>query len=397
MSRRRRVNRRPRVTLASRLFAPEPAAASFRLLAAVRGLVDAGADVTVLTSRPPSLRGSSTPGSIRVSRWPVLRDRDGAVRGYLPYASFDVPLLFRLLVRSQDAVLVEPPPTTGSAARVALALSRTPYVYYAADVVSAAAAGAGYSGLVVRLARFLEGFAVRGAAGVLAVNDDVAEEIHALGVPTGRIHVVSNGVDTSVFTPEGPVHPAIRAHAGPVYVYAGSMNEVHGAEIFVEGFRTVLEQHPDAHLVMVGRGSEVDRVRAATAALPASSYTLLDAVPGEEASAMLRGATAGLASVKPDSGYAFALATKAAAAAASGALVIFAGEGHTAEFVDRGQLGWAVPWETEAVGAAMRAAAVMRADRESERRRRALWVRENASLASVGREVSHHVLRLAAR
>ncbi len=43
-----------RIVIVSRIFAPEPAAASFRLRALARGLTEAAAQVTVLTTRPPA-------------------------------------------------------------------------------------------------------------------------------------------------------------------------------------------------------------------------------------------------------------------------------------------------------------------------------------------------------
>jgi len=165
----------------SRLFAPEPAAAAFRLEALARALAEAGSDVTVLTSRarpgsPPaddaalsSTRGvdddgkhgarvpgesdrTPRPGRVRVRRARVLRDSSGYVRGYLPYLSFDVPVALRLLaVRRPDVVVVEPPPTTGAVVRLVCALRRVPYVYYAADVWSDATRGSGQPGLVSRV------------------------------------------------------------------------------------------------------------------------------------------------------------------------------------------------------------------------------------------------------
>lgn len=88
-----------RVTIASRIFAPEPAAASFRLAALAAALADAGHDVTVLTSRLPRGMVEAAPDArLTIRRAPVLRDRTGAVRGYVPYLSFDIPLFFRLLV-----------------------------------------------------------------------------------------------------------------------------------------------------------------------------------------------------------------------------------------------------------------------------------------------------------
>src|SRR5690625_423955 len=94
------------VVLATRIFTPEPAAASLRLSALVDALVEAGHRVTVLTTTTP--HGTEHPPGARVRRWPVLRDRDGYVRGYVQYLSFDIPLALRLLLtRRPDAVVVE--------------------------------------------------------------------------------------------------------------------------------------------------------------------------------------------------------------------------------------------------------------------------------------------------
>ena len=142
-----------RVTLVSRIYRPEPAAASQFLGAVADALAEDGDDVTVLTARPP--RRMAVPSSReRVKTFPVLRDRDGYVRGYLPYLSFDVPLAFRLLfARRPDVVFVEPPPTTGAVVRAICALRRVPYVYDAADVWSDAANMATGSSLVITVLR----------------------------------------------------------------------------------------------------------------------------------------------------------------------------------------------------------------------------------------------------
>ena len=65
-----------RVAVATRLFTPEVGAAAFRLQALVDGLVAAGAEVQVVTTRAP---GGASAGSVpfKISRWPVLRDPGG--------------------------------------------------------------------------------------------------------------------------------------------------------------------------------------------------------------------------------------------------------------------------------------------------------------------------------
>ena len=104
-------------------------------------------------------------------RFPVLRDRDGYVRGYLQYLSFDLPLAVRLLVEPRpDIVVCEPPPTTGAVVLAICALRRVPYVYYAADVWSDASLAAGAPRAVVRLLSRVEGTVVRRAAGVITAD-----------------------------------------------------------------------------------------------------------------------------------------------------------------------------------------------------------------------------------
>ena len=132
-----------RVVLASRLFVPEVAAAAFRLRALTDALAGAGHEVTVLTTRAPEAAGPPPETGARVLRRPVLRDRSGSVRGYLQYASFDVPLAFRLLLRRMDAVVCEPPPSTGVVVAAVCALRRVPFFYYAADIWSDALVAAG--------------------------------------------------------------------------------------------------------------------------------------------------------------------------------------------------------------------------------------------------------------
>ena len=136
------TNGRARVVIASRLFPPEPGAAAFRLGWLARTLHERGVHVDVMTTRPPAVvrssRQADTP--LFVSRWPVLRDKGGNVRGYLQFASFDGPLFLRLLLHPGDVIVSEPPPTTGAVVRTVAALRRVRYVYYAADVSSSAAA-----------------------------------------------------------------------------------------------------------------------------------------------------------------------------------------------------------------------------------------------------------------
>lgn len=405
---------RRHAVLATRIFAPEPAAASFRLeaLACALGAADPAAPeerhaVTVLTTwarraqrtLARDVDDALRAARVRVERAPVLRDRTGYVRGYLPYLSFDVPLLVRLLaVPRPDVVVAEPPPTTGAVVRLACAVRRVPYVYYAADVWSDATAGDGsVPGLVTRLLAAVEGWAMRGAQGVVAVSPDVAERVTALVGPAsgGRarrrpeVVVVRNGVDTDVFRPG---LPRPQGAPGRYLVYAGTTSAWQGADVFVRALARVRETVPDAELVILGQGSDFETLRTLADELVPGAVHLHPVVPAPEAAAWIGHAAAALVSVRPGVGYDLALPTKTFAAAACGTPVVFAGPGPAVPLVREHTLGQAVAYDVEEVAAAMIAA--LEAPAGAERAAGlAAWAREHASVAHVGATVAAHVRR----
>lgn len=368
-----------RVTIATRIFSPEPAAASYRLAALADDLDAAGHSVTVLTTRVNGDWAAKTRPGVRVRRFPVLRDKSGYVRGYAQYMSFDIPLFFRLLVgRKQSIIVTEPPPTTGAVVRVVAALRRTPYVYYAADIWSDAAESTGASRPVVSLVRWLERFAMRGARRVIAVTDGVAERVRDLS-QHDRVTVIRNGVDTAIFKPDGP-----RIGGAPTAVYAGTTSEWQGADIFIRAMPLVRETLPDARLVFVGQGSARAELEQLAGELPSTCVEFRDLAPPAEAAALLRSARAGLVSLKPGQGYDFAVPTKIMASAACGTPVIFAGTGPSFDLVERAQLGHAVEYTVSSVAAAMTKSMAQAVPIE-ESERLAQWAHDNASLSATGR------------
>jgi hypothetical protein len=94
----------------------------------------------------------------------------------------------------------------------------------------------------------------------------------------------------------------------------------------------------------------------------------------------MRGAVAGLASVRPGRGYDFAFPTKTLVSVSCGTPVIFAGVGPLSSLVAVEGLGWSVPWDANRVSAAMEEAL-------SENKRLGPevieWLHANYSLESV--------------
>jgi len=371
------------VTIVSRIYRPEPASASFFLGSVADALLADGHDVDVLTARLPRGMSPEERGE-RVRRFPVLRDRNGYVRGYLPYLSYDVPLAFRLLFTRRPAVvLMEPPPTTGAVVRIVCGIRRIPYVYDAADVWSDAADMATGSRTVIRILRGVERFAMRGAAQLVTITQGVVDRVRQLGIDR-PVTVTGFGADTSEFT-------VTRAPASPVFVYAGSYSVWHGAEVLLPALVELRTTHPQYGLRVIGNGERAALEQRARELGIGDAVQFLEAVPPAQLAPHLAGAVATLATLKPGTGYDYAFTSKAYSSLAAGCPVIFAGPGPTAAFLDDAnrhvRAGAAVAYDSAAIAGAMRAFADSPLT-IPEREALGAWTAAEHSMAAVARRVA---------
>ncbi|WP_309082521.1 glycosyltransferase [Microbacterium sp.] len=364
-------------------------AASFRMDALASALAD-DMDVTVLTTRPPaSARPFAEPGAVRVKRMPVLRDRSGAIRGYLQYLSFDVPLFLRLLAHRGDVIVAEAPPTTGLVSALAGALTRAPLVYYPGDVWSDAVASTNAPRLIVSAMRRVERFVLRRARCALAVSPEVGERLGALGGHPERVEEVGNGIDTSQF------HPGVASVRveKPYFVYTGTMSEWQQPDLFIRALARLEEE--DVQIRFFGQGSSEKKLRELAEELAPGRVHFGGLISPSESASWIRGAVGALVSIVPGIGYDFARPTKTYAAAAVGTPVLFAGAPTGAEVVRAGGLGEATEFSVDEVTAAMHRLLVDARDgtTERERARRAEWARREVSLQTVGSRAADHVRR----
>jgi glycosyltransferase involved in cell wall biosynthesis len=374
-----------RVVIVSRIYAPEVSAAAGLLTSWARAFQARGCDVTVVTTYPPRGMAVDDPNGIVVRRAPVLRDRQQYVRGYLSYLSFDIPLFFRLLFgRRADLYVVEPPPTTVAVVRAVGAIRRTPYIVDAADLWSDAAAMVTSSRIVLGLLRRVESWGLRGARHLLAAHEPLIARFRELGIDTPSTGI-GFGADTESFDYRGQTPPN-----PPVFVYAGTHSEWHGAGIFVEAFAQFLPHHPGARLRFIGNGQERDVLRARVAELGIAEAVTFDIpIPPTELSPILAGATASLASLKPGQGYDYAFTTKAYSSLAAGCPVIFAGVGPTAPFLrtaGNADAGVAVDYDVAAVAAELERAAAHPLTAEA-RATLSAWTRSTYSLDVIAERV----------
>lgn len=374
-----------RVIVATRIYRPEPAAASLVLGAIADALTARGHEVEVYTVTPPKgLR--SMPRAERVRGFPVLRDRQGYVRGYVQYMSFDIPLFFRLLFAQRpDAVFVEPPPTTGAVARFVCALRRIPYVYDTADIWSDAAAHATDSSLVIRVLRGIERIALQGATSLVTISQGVVDRVRALGVTTSA-EITGFGADTDSFFYRE------QESLDPVFLYAGTFSELHGASILIDAFAEFHKTHPEFRLAFLGNGTGQDEMLARAAIYGIEESVTFNApVSSAELNERFSRATGSLATLLPGGRYEYAFTTKIYSSLASGCPVIFAGPGPTRDFLLGASAhvpaGTATDYDPKQIADAMSALADA-PPRPDLRGEIAAWTKANHSMAAVASRVA---------
>jgi glycosyltransferase involved in cell wall biosynthesis len=374
-----------KIAIVTRVFSPEVSAASGMLRSWAEEFRDRGHEVTVFTTRPPRNYLIDDPRGIRVVRARVLRDRQQYVRGYLSYLSFDIPLGFRLLFAHRfDLYVVEPPPTSVAIVRMIAAFWQIPYVVDAADYWTEAAELVTRSKFIIGILRRIEAWGLGGARLLFAAHEPLLKRIRSAGILTPAIPI-GFGADLSDFRYGGEEPPA-----PPVFVYAGTYSEWHGAGILIKAMPRVLSEFPGARLRFYGNGEDRALLLALARELNiAHAVEVLGPVSPRALSPILSSATASVSSLAPLPRNEYAMTTKIYSSIAAGCPVIFAGSGPTVDFI-RGasnpHVGSSVPYDVESLSLAMIDSARHPLP-PSYRGDLARWSAENFSLQTIAKSV----------
>ena len=136
--------------------------------------------------------------------------------------------------------------------------------------------GTGREGSVkYRLTRTLENRVVRGADAVVTICHGLRDDLIARGFPGGRIGIMPNGVDLTMFGDPPPRDLALKDELdlgdGPVIGFIGSFYDYEGLDVLIAALPLLRERHGEAQLLLVGGGPVEERLRAQAAASPASA------------------------------------------------------------------------------------------------------------------------------
>jgi glycosyltransferase involved in cell wall biosynthesis len=125
----------------------------------------------------------------------------------------------------------------------------------------------GRTSLLTGYARRLEIASLRTADRVRVVSQALAKYPESVGVPTERILVRPNGVDTTLFSASNSDRRDIRREFDLkdsfVFGFAGSMIWWHRVDALIEAFARIHAACPDTRLLLIGEGEETTRLREA--------------------------------------------------------------------------------------------------------------------------------------
>lgn len=175
-----------------------------------------------------------------------------------------------------DVIHAHSPALCGGGAMRAARKLGVPFVYEIRAFWEDAAVGnlTGTQGsLKYRLTRALETQIAQGADAVFTICNGLRDDLIGRGIAAGKIGVMPNGVDLTLFGDPPQRDDALAGELGldkdaPVIGYIGSFYDYEGVDDLIAAMPTLRENHPGARLLLVGAGPMEDEWRKAAAALP---------------------------------------------------------------------------------------------------------------------------------
>jgi glycosyltransferase involved in cell wall biosynthesis len=285
-------------------FPPEVNAPASRTFEHCREWVKAGHQVTVITGAPNFPKGKvfdgyrnrlwqqETMAGIRVIRvWTYITANEGFIKRSLDYLSYMFTgLLASLFVRRVDIVVgTSPQFFTVCAAYISSLLKRVPWVFELRDIwpESIRVVGAMKQSKVLDLLEKVELFLYQKASAIVSVTHAFRTSLIRRGVNGGKIHVVTNGVDISRFSPRDKDAELLQQYdlqGKFVAGYIGTLGLAHALDTVLDAAKT-LKSAPDGdrfRIILLGNGAKKAALRERAKAEGLDNVIFVDSVSKDQ-------------------------------------------------------------------------------------------------------------------
>ncbi len=285
-------------------FPPEVNAPASRTFEHCREWVKAGHRVTVITGAPNFPKGEvfdgyesrlwqqETMSGIRVVRvWTYITANEGFAKRTLDYLSYMVTgFLASLFVRRVDVVVgTSPQFFTVCSAYVVSLVKRVPWVFELRDIwpESIRVVGAMKQGKLLDLLEKVELFLYRKASAIVSVTHEFRKSLMQRGVNADKIHVVTNGVDITRFSPrekDAELLQLLGLQGKFVAGYIGTHGLAHALDTLLDAAKA-LKVAPDGdrfRIILLGDGANKSALRQRAQAEGLDNVFFVDSVSKDQ-------------------------------------------------------------------------------------------------------------------
>jgi len=275
------------------------------------------------------------------------------------YASFCVSAALRgLTLPRPDVVIATSPQLLVGLSGWWLSFTRSiPFVFEVRDLWPESLTAVGVSGedsllhqSLSRIARFLYDHCHRIVVVTPAFKERLIEDWR---VPSEKIAIVENGVETEQFAPASneaiaTLRKTLNAEGKFIVSYVGTMGNAHGLETLLDAAAQLQTQTPDVLFLLIGEGAEKDRIKAQALANNLTNVRFLDQQPRERIPDFISASDACLVLLKKTDVFKTVIPTKMLEFMSCARPVILGVDGQARQIVEEADAGIVIEPENAA-------------------------------------------------
>jgi glycosyltransferase involved in cell wall biosynthesis len=293
------------ILILTHYYPPEIGAPQARLSEMAAAWTDIGHKVTVLTCFPNHPTGTIPPNYLKAYKkrrltetingvtvercWVYATPNKGFAKKLLGHISFMVSSVLQKgnLAARCDIILVSSPTFFSVISAWWLGLIyKKPYVFEVRDLWPAIFVELGVlkNRVIINLLERVELFLYRKAALVVPVTSRFRDNIISRGIDAKKVHVITNGVDLSRFSPKPPCLDIIEKHNLSkrfIVMYIGAHGISHSLTKIIDAAK-LCEKEKDILFLFVGEGAEKDKIVEYSKKLNSANVMILPGQPKEK-------------------------------------------------------------------------------------------------------------------
>jgi glycosyltransferase involved in cell wall biosynthesis len=269
----------------------------------------------------------------------------------LGFASFTLSCCAGLLAQPKPDVLLasSPPLFPMLPALLYSKWRRVPLVLEIRDLWpdSAVQMGLLHNRVLISLMRRLEHSLYDHAQAIITLTDGIRDDIEARGWPTGKLHVITCGVDFEALHPDPDAGAQLRGERGWeehfVVMYFGALGQANNLSVLLRAAKRLRDTHPEVRFVLVGDGVERAAIERKLRIESMDNVELLSPVPKSEARRYLNAADTCVATLLDIDLFKGAIPTKLIDYMACGRPVLCGVRGEAQRIVEAARSGLTFP------------------------------------------------------